>query len=45
MSSNAEMALATIFAKPEKCYEYVCEQNIFNPEDFDTSFQPIFIGF
>ena len=39
------MALATIFAKPEKCYKYVCEQNIFNPEDFDTSFQPIFIGF
>ena len=45
MSSNAEMALATIYAKPEKCYEYICEQNIFNPEDFDTSFRPIFIGF
>lgn len=45
MSSNAEMALATIYANPEKSYEYVCEQNLFSAEDFDTFDAPVFIAF
>lgn len=45
MSNNAEMALATIYANPEKSYEYVCEQNIFSADDFDIFEKPIFIAF